>query len=161
MGTVPACSVASSLFLEYHEHKGQGLNAQYPLGGVILQGPIYSGTALRSRAISRTEDPPVWLFVPQERSLRQRQCDHKDRGSIRSSSFMQCPVFIIHGEQDTMIDPRWVQQLNDITLSPYPPWWVKDGGHLNILSKFEEDYIRQVMDFMKYCDGHNFLMCSV
>ena len=74
---------------------------------------------------------------------------------------MQCPVFIIHGEQDTMIDARWVQQLNDITLSPYPPWGVKDGGHLNILSKFEEDYIRQVMDFMKYCDGHNFLMCSV
>lgn len=161
MGTVPACSVASSLFLEYHEHKGQGLNAQYPLGGVILQGPIYSGTALRSRAIFRAEDPPVWLFVSQERSLRQRQRDHKDRSSIRNLSFMQCPVFIIHGEQDTMIDARWVQQLNDITLSPYPPWWVKDGGHLNILSKFEEDYIRQVMDFMKYCDGHNFLMCSV
>ena len=46
MGTVPACFVASSLFLEYHEHKRQGLNAQYPLGGVILQGPVYSGTAL-------------------------------------------------------------------------------------------------------------------
>ena len=74
---------------------------------------------------------------------------------------MQCPVFLIQGEQDTMIDSRWVQQLNEITLSPYPPWWVKDGGHLNILSKFEDDYIRQVMDFMKYCDGQNFLMCSV
>lgn len=63
MGTVPACFVASSLFLEYHEHKRQGLNAQYPLGGVILQGPVYSGTALRSLAIFRTEDPPMRLFV--------------------------------------------------------------------------------------------------
>lgn len=44
MGTVPACYVASSLFSEYHEHKRQGLNVEYPLGGVILQGPIYSGT---------------------------------------------------------------------------------------------------------------------
>ena len=57
-----------------------------------------------------------------------------------------------------MIDTKWAKKLNDMTVSPYPPWWVKDGGHLNILTKKKKDYLRQLNDFMKYCDNHNFLI---
>ena len=111
---------------------------QYPLGGVILQGTFYSGAQIL---------PCSCLF---------RNCDPYNNASVIGN--IDCPVFLIHGEQDKMIDTKWAKKLNDMTVSPYPPWWVKDGGHLNILSKFEKDYLRQLNDFMKYCDNHNFLI---
>lgn len=36
--------------------------------------------------------------------------------------------------------------------SAYPPWWVENGKHNDIMKKHEEEYKQHLLCFMDYCN---------
>lgn len=52
VGSVPTCEVAASLFKEYENKIMMGINPEIPLGGIILQAAIYTGTFIHDLIVS-------------------------------------------------------------------------------------------------------------
>lgn len=52
VGSVPTCEVAASLFKDYEKNVMTGINPAIPLGGIILQAAIYTGTFINDMIIS-------------------------------------------------------------------------------------------------------------
>lgn len=68
VGSVPSCALAASLSTAYENNKLLGINEEFPLGGVILQSALYSGshsffsiivgaTSLPGGCLIRNKDP--------------------------------------------------------------------------------------------------------
>lgn len=52
VGSVPTCEVAASLFKEYENKIMMGINPEIPLGGIILQAAIYTGTFIHNLIVN-------------------------------------------------------------------------------------------------------------
>ena len=61
---------------------------------------------------------------------------------------------LIHGTDDEIIPFSKAKALYEISKSPYPPWWVEEGKHNDIIIKHEKEYIERLLDFMNYCDSY-------
>ena len=58
VGSVPTCQVGASLWREYRMNTGHESTRPVPLGGVILQSALYSGSsALIGGCLIRRKDP--------------------------------------------------------------------------------------------------------
>ncbi|CAK8564341.1 unnamed protein product [Lathyrus sativus] len=67
----------------------------------------------------------------------------KNIDKIRS---VTCPVFVIHGTEDEIVDCSHGKRLWELSKHKYDPLWVKGGGHCN-LETFPE-YIKYLRKFI-------------
>ncbi|XP_071909157.1 uncharacterized protein [Coffea arabica] len=75
----------------------------------------------------------------------------KNIDKIRNVS---CPVLVIHGTSDDIVDWSHGKRLWELSREKYDPLWVQGGGHCN-LETFPE-YIKHLRKFMKAMEKHSF-----
>lgn len=101
-----------------------------PVRAVILHSPILSGLRVltRSRLLACFD-----IFPNHSRIAR-----------------VHCPVFVMHGELDREVPVWHGQEL--LAAVParwqYPPWWVSNAGHNDIVARQPEEYLRQLERFL-------------
>eukprot|EP00357_Protocruzia_adherens_P021927 CAMPEP_0114990980 /NCGR_PEP_ID=MMETSP0216-20121206/11105_1 /TAXON_ID=223996 /ORGANISM="Protocruzia adherens, Strain Boccale" /LENGTH=395 /DNA_ID=CAMNT_0002354231 /DNA_START=343 /DNA_END=1530 /DNA_ORIENTATION=- len=100
-----------------------------PVGGAVLHGGLASGLTLISG------DPGAKWEVFDNISKMPR---------------VACPVFIIHGGKDKTIPRRNGELLYESCRRPFTPWWVPEGDHFNIETKFRAQYYHKLISFTKY-----------
>lgn len=64
-----------------------------------------------------------------------------------------CPVFVIHGTSDEIVDWSHGKRLWELSNEKYEPLWIKGGGHCNLESYPE--YIRHLKKFINAMEKHN------
>ncbi|KAI8530578.1 hypothetical protein RHMOL_Rhmol11G0070700 [Rhododendron molle] len=116
----------------YGQSVGSGptlhLAAKLPrLRGVVLHSAILSGL----RVVCRVK----FTFC----------CDiYKNEKKIRK---VKCPVLVIHGTEDSVVNWFHGNGLWKMAKDPYEPLWVKGGGHCNL--ELYPDYIRHLCKFIQ------------
>ncbi|KAH7835494.1 hypothetical protein Vadar_026654 [Vaccinium darrowii] len=116
----------------YGQSVGSGptlhLAAKLPrLRGVVLHSAILSGL----RVVCRVK----FTFC----------CDiYKNVNKIRK---VKCPVLVIHGTEDDVVNWLHGNGLWKMAKDPYEPLWIKGGGHCNL--ELYPDYIRHLCKFIK------------
>ncbi|KAK8829043.1 hypothetical protein WA556_005600 [Blastocystis sp. ATCC 50177/Nand II] len=131
MGSVPTCHLAASLYRSFAASKASGFPCEPPLGGVILNGAVYSGRELI----------PCCLLPNRK--------DPYDNAAVISS--IQCPIFFIHGMNDDIIPLADGKRLYNASTSKYPPWWVPNGNHTDLLLRQEHEYLSRLSQFIEHC----------
>ncbi|TYG59993.1 hypothetical protein ES288_D07G031400v1 [Gossypium darwinii] len=96
------------------------------LGGVVLHSAILSGIRVLY-PVKMT----FWFDI------------FKNIDKIRR---VQCPVLVIHGTDDEIVDWSHGKRLWELSKEKYDPLWVKGGGHCN-LETFPE-YIKHLRKFI-------------
>jgi len=72
-------------------------------------------------------------------------CDiYKNVNKIRK---VKCPVLVIHGTEDDVVNWLHGNGLWKMAKDPYEPLWIKGGGHCNL--ELYPDYIRHLCKFIK------------
>ncbi|XP_019441331.1 PREDICTED: protein ABHD17B-like isoform X2 [Lupinus angustifolius] len=66
--------------------------------------------------------------------------------NIDKIRFVSCPVFVIHGTNDDIVDWSHGKRLWELSKEKYDPLWIKGGGHCN-LETFPE-YIKYMRKFI-------------
>lgn len=66
--------------------------------------------------------------------------------NIDKIRYVNCPVFVIHGTEDEIVDCSHGKRLWELSKEKYDPLWVKGGGHCN-LETFPE-YIKYLRKFI-------------
>ncbi|KAE8721719.1 Calcineurin-like metallo-phosphoesterase superfamily protein isoform 1 [Hibiscus syriacus] len=97
------------------------------LGGVVLHSAILSGLRVLY-PVKMT----FWFDI------------FKNIDKIRH---VNCPVLVIHGTEDDIVDWSHGKRLWELAKEKYDPLWVEGGGHCN-LETFPE-YIRHLRKFIK------------
>lgn len=59
---------------------------------------------------------------------------------------VKCPVLVIHGTEDEVVNVFHGKGLWKLAREPYPPLWIKGGGHCNL--ELYPDYIRHLSKFI-------------
>ncbi|XP_047314499.1 alpha/beta hydrolase domain-containing protein 17B-like [Impatiens glandulifera] len=59
---------------------------------------------------------------------------------------VKCPVLVIHGTEDDVVNWLHGDGLWSLSRDPYEPLWIKGGGHCNL--ELYPDYIRHLCKFM-------------
>ncbi|CAL9080165.1 unnamed protein product [Musa acuminata var. zebrina] len=60
---------------------------------------------------------------------------------------VKCPVFVIHGTEDDVVNWLHGHGLWKLAEEPYDPLWIKGGGHCNL--ELYPDYIRHLCKFIR------------
>ncbi|KAL4498482.1 hypothetical protein ABPG72_019600 [Tetrahymena utriculariae] len=111
---------------------------QKPIGGMILNSPLSSGLKLLlpNNTITAKED-----FFPNFQMIK----------------FVNCPVFIMHGEKDDIIPIKHGKYLYKKLKqnSKYNPWWVKDANHNDIQYNNRQEFFERISNFLKYCSNYS------
>lgn len=96
------------------------------LRGVVLHSPILSGVRVMY-PVAHT----YWFDI------------YKNIDKIGQ---VNCPVLVIHGTSDEVVDCSHGRQLWNLSKEKYEPLWIKGGGHCN-LELFPE-YLRHLKKFI-------------
>eukprot|EP00899_Mesostigma_viride_P015510 jgi/Mesvir1/23960/Mv10728-RA.1 len=96
-----------------------------PLGGIILHSPLLSGIRVM-HPVSRT-----WSFDIYK--------------NIDKITKVTCPVLVLHGTADEVIDVSHGQRLVQACQNPYRPLWVPQGGHCDL--EMSPHYLPHLRDF--------------
>jgi len=97
------------------------------LPGLVLESPFY--TAYR-----------VVMPIPIMPMDRFR---NKDKiGKVK------CPVFVIHGQSDTIIKPWHGRELFELAHEPKTNWWIAKAGHNDIIEVAGSDYPERIKEFV-------------
>ncbi|KAL2624208.1 hypothetical protein R1flu_008453 [Riccia fluitans] len=99
------------------------------LRAVILHSPILSG---------------LRVMYPVKRTY---WCDIFK--NIDKIEHVKCPVLVMHGTSDEVVDWSHGKQLYDLCKKKYEPLWLKGGGHCNL--ELYPEYIRHLREFINYC----------
>ncbi|CAN4113179.1 unnamed protein product [Withania somnifera] len=67
---------------------------------------------------------------------------------------VSCPVLVIHGTSDEVVDFSHGKRLWELAKEKYDPLWVEGGGHCN-LETFPE-YIKHMRKFINVMEKHSF-----
>lgn len=67
---------------------------------------------------------------------------------------VNCPVLVIHGTNDDIVDWSHGKRLWELSKEKYDPLWVQGGGHCN-LETFPE-YIKHLRKFVNAMEKHSF-----
>jgi len=136
------CQHNSKIVL-YGQSVGSGpscyLAARERIDGVILHSPILSGMRVltENRLLGCLDIFPNIDRVP----------------------IIKCPVMIIHGKDDEDVPFNHGFRLHEAVnhRCQYPPWWVANAGHNDILQIQEnlEEYHKRVYQFLLYLDTWN------
>ncbi|KAF7136086.1 hypothetical protein RHSIM_Rhsim08G0180900 [Rhododendron simsii] len=115
----------------YGQSVGSGptldLAARLPrLRAVVLHSPILSGLRVMY-SVKRT----YWFDIYK---------------NIDKIPFVKCPVLVIHGTSDEVVDCSHGKQLWELSQDKYEPLWVKGGNHCNL--ELYPDYIRHLKKFV-------------
>ncbi|KAK2412788.1 hypothetical protein P8452_73094 [Trifolium repens] len=73
--------------------------------------------------------------------------------NIDKIRYVNCPVFVIHGTEDEIVDYSHGKRLWELSKEKYDPLWVKGGGHCN-LETFPE-YIKYMRKFINAMEKIN------
>lgn len=66
--------------------------------------------------------------------------------------YVNCPVFIIHGVEDTAISIEHAQQLHLRVKKPFKPLYIAGAGHNNIENDnaYRQEYYIRLREFLKH-----------
>ncbi|KAI3699457.1 hypothetical protein L2E82_43791 [Cichorium intybus] len=96
------------------------------LRGVVLHSPILSGLRVLY-PVKRT----YWFDIYK---------------NIEKISLVSCPVLVIHGTSDEVVDHSHGKQLWELCKNKYEPLWLTGGGHCNL--EFYPEFIRHLKKFV-------------
>lgn len=96
------------------------------LRGVVLHSPILSGLRVLY-PVKRT----YWFDIYK---------------NIEKIGLVNCPVLVIHGTADEVVDHSHGKQLWELCKNKYEPLWLTDGGHCNL--EFYPEFIRHLKKFV-------------
>ncbi|XP_076902765.1 uncharacterized protein LOC143557614 [Bidens hawaiensis] len=96
------------------------------LRGVVLHSPILSGLRVL-HPVKRT----YWFDIYK---------------NIVKISLVNCPVLVIHGTSDEVVDHSHGKQLWELCKNKYEPLWLTGGGHCNL--EFYPEFIRHLKKFV-------------
>ncbi|KAL8229260.1 hypothetical protein R6Q57_014160 [Mikania cordata] len=96
------------------------------LRGVVLHSPILSGLRVLY-PVKRT----YWFDIYK---------------NIEKISLVNCPVLVIHGTTDEVVDHSHGKQLWELCKNKYEPLWLTGGGHCNL--EFYPEFIRHLKKFV-------------
>uniref|UniRef100_A0A0D6QZN4 Serine aminopeptidase S33 domain-containing protein n=1 Tax=Araucaria cunninghamii TaxID=56994 RepID=A0A0D6QZN4_ARACU len=124
----------------YGQSVGSGptldLAARLPrLRAVVLHSPILSGLRVMY-PVKRT----YWFDIYK---------------NIDKISLVNCPVLIMHGTSDEVVDCSHGKQLWDLCKEKYEPLWLKGGSHCNL--ELYPEYIRHLRKFIATVEKSPFL----
>ncbi|XP_008812377.1 alpha/beta hydrolase domain-containing protein 17B-like [Phoenix dactylifera] len=130
--------VADEDLILYGQSVGSGptldLASRLPdLRAVVLHSPILSGLRVLY-PVKRT----FWFDIYK---------------NIDKIGHVNCPVLVIHGTSDEVVDCSHGKQLWELSKEKYEPLWLKGGGHCN-LELFPE-YIRHLKKFVSTVAKNN------
>ncbi|XP_024388496.1 uncharacterized protein [Physcomitrium patens] len=97
------------------------------LRGVVLHSPILSGLRVMY-PVKRT----YWFDI------------YKNIDKIGQIS---CPVLVMHGTSDEVVDWTHGKQLHDLSKEKYEPLWLKGAGHCNL--ELYPEYIKHLRKFLQ------------
>lgn len=66
--------------------------------------------------------------------------------NIDKIRYVNCPVFVIHGTEDEIVDCSHGKRLWELSKEKYDPLWVKGGGHCNL--ETYPEYIKYLRKFI-------------
>ncbi|XP_021763587.1 protein ABHD17B-like [Chenopodium quinoa] len=117
----------------YGQSVGSGptvdLAARTPnLRGVVLHSPILSGVRVLY-PVKRT----YWFDIYK---------------NVDKMAQVNCPVLVIHGTADEVVDCSHGKQLYELCKEKYEPLWLSGGGHCNL--ELYPEYIRHLKKFVSY-----------
>lgn len=98
------------------------------LRGVVLHSPILSGVRVLY-PVKRT----YWFDI------------YKNVDKIGQ---VNCPVLVIHGTADDVVDWSHGKQLHELSKDKYEPLWLSGGGHCNL--ELYPEYIRHLKKFVSF-----------
>jgi len=101
--------------------------ARNPIGGVVLQSPLLSAV----RVVLNTWTT-LWFDI---------------FANVDIISKVKCPVLIIHGDRDEVINWRHGQVLHSLLKVPYPPLWIEGAGHNDIEQRFFTQYAEKLKGY--------------
>ncbi|XP_051117503.1 uncharacterized protein LOC127242142 [Andrographis paniculata] len=96
------------------------------LRAVVLHSPILSGLRVMY-PVKRT----YWFDIYK---------------NIDKIPLVQCPVLVIHGTDDDVVDCSHGKQLWELSKEKYDPLWVKGGNHCDL--EFYPEYIKHLKKFV-------------
>eukprot|EP00298_Acanthocystis_sp_HF-20_P026536 c4299_g1_i1.p1 GENE.c4299_g1_i1~~c4299_g1_i1.p1 ORF type:complete len:316 (+),score=112.31 c4299_g1_i1:24-950(+) len=137
-----------STIILYGQSVGSGpscyLASKKKVRGLILHGPFMSALDVVSRPGCCS---PSQLFC----------CCNIYRNIDRIPK-IHCPVLVIHGKRDEVIPFRNGETIHKKCSvdSKYPPFWVDDGGHNNILEIDPQGYLQSLQDYLKFLETQKF-----
>ncbi|KAI4341363.1 hypothetical protein MLD38_026095 [Melastoma candidum] len=119
----------------YGQSVGSGPTVDLALGlprlkGVVLHSPILSGLRVMY-PVRRT----YWFDIYK---------------NIDKIPLVKCPVLVIHGTCDDVVDFSHGKQLWELCQEKYEPLWLKGGNHCNL--ELYPEYIRHLKKFMMNVD---------
>lgn len=97
------------------------------LRGVVLHSPILSGLRVMY-PVKRT----YWFDI------------YKNIDKIGQVS---CPVLVMHGTHDEVVDCSHGKQLHELSKEKYEPLWLKGAGHCNL--ELYPEYIKHLRKFLQ------------
>ncbi|KAL5219851.1 hypothetical protein ABZP36_024564 [Zizania latifolia] len=123
--------VADEDIILYGQSVGSGptidLSSRLPnLRGVVLHSPILSGLRVLY-PVKKT----YWFDIYK---------------NIDKIGLVNCPVLVIHGTSDDVVDCSHGKQLWELCKVKYSPLWLTGGGHCNL--ELYPDYIRHLKKFV-------------
>ncbi|CAI9110656.1 OLC1v1010720C2 [Oldenlandia corymbosa var. corymbosa] len=96
------------------------------LRGVVLHSPIMSGLRVLY-PVKKT----YWFDIYK---------------NIDKIGLIKCPVLVIHGTADEVVDCSHGKQLAELCKQKYEPLWISGGGHCNL--ELYPEYIKQLKKFV-------------
>ncbi|XP_057445575.1 uncharacterized protein LOC130737745 [Lotus japonicus] len=96
------------------------------LRGVVLHSPILSGLRVLY-PVKRT----YWFDIFK---------------NIDKIGMVKCPVLVIHGTSDEVVDVSHGKQLSELSKVKYEPLWVSGGGHCNL--ELYPEFIKHLKKFV-------------
>jgi len=129
LGTGPTVHMGAELF------KKNKNKLPLPFGGMILQSPLTSAVRVVSNYL--TIFPATDMF---------QNIDKIDK--------VRVPVFIIHGDVDSVVPYGHGVKMNESVLQQYrrDMWTVKDCGHNDIETKNIKEYIKKLRTYLASLD---------
>ncbi|CAK9862376.1 unnamed protein product [Sphagnum jensenii] len=97
------------------------------LRGVVLHSPILSGLRVMY-PVKRT----YWFDIYK---------------NIDKIGLVSCPVLVMHGTSDEVVDWSHGKQLHELSKEKYEPLWLKGGGHCNL--ELYPEYIKHLRKYLQ------------
>jgi pimeloyl-ACP methyl ester carboxylesterase len=97
------------------------------LRGVVLHSPILSGLRVMY-PVKRT----YWFDIYK---------------NIDKIGLVNCPVLVMHGTADEVVDWSHGKQLYELSNKKYEPLWLKGGGHCNL--ELYPEYIKHLRKYLQ------------
>eukprot|EP00271_Cylindrocystis_brebissonii_P002859 TRINITY_DN13629_c0_g1_i1.p1 TRINITY_DN13629_c0_g1~~TRINITY_DN13629_c0_g1_i1.p1 ORF type:complete len:324 (-),score=28.16 TRINITY_DN13629_c0_g1_i1:1203-2174(-) len=102
------------------------------LRGVVLHSPILSGVRVLFQ-VKKTH----WFDIYK---------------NIEKIPYVQCPVLVMHGTEDEVVDVSHGKELAELCRAPFEPLWLEGGKHCNL--EYYPDFLQRLRRFVAYLEQH-------